>query len=279
LICCCSSSVSAVTERLASSSHLFLCASPCYEPFLFFVGVASAFLQSVLLLLVWARAEANMFYELYTHGLVQANTTFSSLRNPGLAFPTGQIWSQLGRTDHDLAGVEAEAVAAATDPDARLDRYRVMIEWSLHHEWLPVFLTHPDLQLDYALIFSLAMLVIWVAKDLGDSLWCLSAGYMFAGAFLAMNVLLALLTGWDQMYVKFLPIVVWDTPANVIGVNPISMVLDSVAVMLILDLDEKSYALTNSCFSVAVGRLQRRLQDKEDRYAPLADVRTLAQSV
>ena len=32
------------------------------------------------------------------------------------------------------------------------------------------------------------------------------------------------------MYVKFLPIFVWDTPANVIGVSPISMILDSVAV-------------------------------------------------
>lgn len=45
------------------------------------------------------------------------------------------------------------------------------------------------------------------------------------------------------MYVKFLPIFVWDTPANVIGVSPISMILDSVAVMLILDLDEKAYGL------------------------------------
>jgi hypothetical protein len=43
---------------------------------------------------------------------------------------------------------------------------------------------------------------------------CLAGGYLMAGGFLFVNVTLALATGWDQMYVKFLPIFVWDTPVS-----------------------------------------------------------------
>lgn len=45
--------------------------------------------------------------------------------------------------------------------------------------------------------------------------------------------------------------------------SPISMILDSVAVMLILDLDEKAYGLVRSLFSVSVRRFEKDLEEKE----------------
>ena len=43
--------------------------------------------------------------------------------------------------------------------------------------------------------------------------------YATMAQLLALNVVLAIMTGWAQMYIKFLPIFVWDVPANVIGVS------------------------------------------------------------
>lgn len=45
--------------------------------------------------------------------------------------------------------------------------------------------------------------------------------------------------------------------------GPISMILDSVAVMLILDFDEKAHGLLRSLFLVSVCRFERDLKEKE----------------
>lgn len=156
-------------------------------------------------------------------------------------------------------------------------RYQVMIEWSEHHTFLPSIFTHPDLQLDYALFFALAMLCIWVAKDAADAIWCCAAGYFVASAFLGINVFMAINTGWDMTYVRFLPIFVWDTPANVIGVSPITMILDSVAVMLILEVDDRAYqTAVKSGFAAHVRRIEKYLDDTNARYASLSDAHELA---
>ena len=105
----------------------------------------------------------------------------------------------------------------------------------------------------------------------------MSSGYLMYGFFLVLNVLLALGTGWDQMYVQFLPIFVWDTPANVIGVSPISMILDSVAVMLILDLDEKAYlTIVKAGMAEHVRRLEKHLEEADVHYGSLADAHEIA---
>jgi len=281
---CCFRSASSVTERLAGSTYLFLCGSIWRTPLLWTLGLATALLQSVLLLLVWSRAEANMFYEFYAHGLVRINSTslyddynatdlLDALRHESMyRFPSVEAWKQLGRTGAPGEGIAAAGAAGGAsfspqvDALAGIERYNVMIRWSEHHAYLPQFLTHPDLQLDYALLFSLIMLFVWVSKDAIDALWCIAGGFVLSGFFIALNVFLALGTGWDQMYVKFLPIFVWDTPANVIGVSPISMILDSVAVMLILDLDDKAYGLIKSAFSVAVHKFEKSLDELEMFY-------------
>lgn len=237
-----------VVEQLGSSTHIFLCSKPMQHPLLWLFGLGTAGLQSVLLALVYARAEANMFYEFYEHHLVSGdmhNLTNADYYHPELYFPQPEMWRSLGRTRSGPAS-EAASLAAAgfaggatfTPPDetnntASLERYNLMVEWSRHHPFLPSFLTHPDLQLDYALLFSLAMILIWSAKDATDAALCLANGRFLVAFMIALQVVLAVATGWDQMYVKFLPIFVWDVPANVIGISPISMILDSVAVCTI----------------------------------------------
>lgn len=48
-----------------------------------------------------------------------------------------------------------------------------------------------------------------------------------------------------------------------IGISPISMILDSVAVMLIFDLDDKAYAMIRSIARGPVMRLQRGLAEAD----------------
>ena len=95
-----------IFEQLDSSSHLFLCGDVCRQPLLYLVGLIVALVQSLLLLLVWARAEANMFYEMLSHGLV--NETFANESAPLLdatMLPSPEVWSrlQLGQTGEDVA--------------------------------------------------------------------------------------------------------------------------------------------------------------------------------
>jgi len=268
--------------QLEGSSNLFLCAGFCRAPLLYTYAIAIALLQSSLLLLVWSRAEGNMFYEFYSHGMINvsnlANLQTSDYWKPTMVFPSKEEWSSLGRTGEEGGGIAAAGSAGgasfAPPPNASLglERYHVMIEWSDHHPFLPRRLTHPDLQLDYALIFSLALIVLWVAKDAVDAVLFLKNGMCFASLMTGMNVFLALATGWDQMYVKFLPIFVWDVPANVMGVSPISMILDSVAVMLILDLDEKAYGFIQGVAHSEVARLDNGLKDEVERHRPLSSL-------
>jgi len=86
-----------------------------------------------------------------------------------------------------------------------------------------------------------------------------------------MNVILAAWTGYEQIFMKFLPLFIWDTPANVISVSPISMILDSVAVMLILDLDEKAYGFIRGLARGPVLRLEAHLADIENDGLPEHD--------
>ena len=50
-----------LAEQLDGSTFSFLCADLCRQPCLYLFGLLVAAVQSLLLLLVWARAEANMF--------------------------------------------------------------------------------------------------------------------------------------------------------------------------------------------------------------------------
>jgi len=193
-------------------------------------------------------------------------------------FPSQQAWNELGRTGAPGEGIAAAgpaggaSFAPSADPTVGLERYEAMVLWSQHHPYLPAVLTHPDLQLDYALIFSLTMLVLWASKDALDAAICLLGGRLVPATILGLNVLLALATGYDQAYVKFLPIFVWDVPANVIGVSPISMILDSVAVMLILDLDEKAFGFIKGIAHRSVTRVAMRLKEEDERdYGRLRD--------
>jgi len=272
-----------LAEQLDGSTFSFLCADLCRQPCLYLFGLLVAAVQSLLLLLVWARAEANMFYELYSYGLVNATTM--SL-DASLMFPSENMWAQLGRTAAPGEGIAAAGFAGGAsfappaNDTAGLERYKTMIMWSEHHPYLPTQITHPDLQLDYALLFSLLMIIVWASKDAITAVLALCSGNFVVAALMATNVGLALLTGWDQMYVKFLPIFVWDVPANVIGVSPISMILDSVAVMLILDLDEKAYGFVRGLARRPVTRLQAKLaaienQSDDGRFVDVLDEEAL----
>lgn len=275
---CCFHSASLVTNRLAGSTHLFLCSTLWSSPLLYTIGLATATLQGILLLLVWSRAEANMFYEFYAHGLVTVNSTDLYAFNASdlgqafaqqlkYRFPSRDVWANLGRTGEPGEGIAAAGSAGGAsftphvDSQAGIERYNVMIQWSTHHKFLPQFATHPDLQvaalssciashripppplpsshpssprlaspqltylqpslllspavptasnrapppapaflhplrelliltggvyaqLDYALLFSLVMLFVWIAKDAIDSLWCIAGGYVVTGSFI-----------------------------------------------------------------------------------------------
>ena len=270
-----------LVEQMSGSTYLFMCDSFFAAPLLWLSGFAIAMLQTLLLLLVWCRAEANMFYEAFSHGLINVSDVDSLSTNAfqgGYMFPSEEAWSKLGRTGAPGEGIAAAgpaggaSFAPSTDPTVGLERYEAMVSWSEHHPYLPAVLTHPDLQLDYALIFSLTMLVLWASKDALDAAICLLGGRLIPATILGLNVVLALATGYDQAYVKFLPIFVWDVPANVIGVSPISMILDSVAVMLILDLDEKAYGFIKGFARRPVARLTKRLTEEDERnYGRLHD--------
>lgn len=277
---CCFHSASLVTNRLAGSTHLFLCSTLWSSPLLYTIGLATATLQGILLLLVWSRAEANMFYEFYAHGLVTVNSTDLYAFNASdlgqaftqqlkYRFPSRDVWANLGRTGEPGEGIAAAGSAGGAsftphvESQAGIERYNVMIQWSTHHKFLPQFATHPDLQvaalssriasnptpspplpsslfashrlashrlnsptsshlssypllypqpaielllplqhssilsrqlllltggvytqLDYALLFSLVMLFVWIAKDAIDSLWCIAGGYVVTGSFI-----------------------------------------------------------------------------------------------
>jgi hypothetical protein len=159
----CFTSASTVAERLQGSTYLFLCGPTCHSPVLFLFGLIASALQSVLLLLVWSRAEANMFYEFYSHGLVpiHANATASNGTHANATdmgnllkyrFPSVEVWKQLGRTGAPGEGIAAAGAAGGAnfepqvDYSAGIERYNVMLQYSAEHAWLPTFLTHPDLQ-------------------------------------------------------------------------------------------------------------------------------------
>jgi len=243
------------------------------------LSLTPAFAETVLLFLVWCRAESNLFYEAFTHGLVNISDVGGTSWEEGYLFPSKESWEKLGTTGQAGEGIAAAgpaggaSFASTADPQAGLDRYQAMVYWSKSHPYLPSVFTHPDLQLDYALLFSLTMLVLWASKDALDALVCFVSLRFVPAAMLMMNVFLALATGYDQAYVKFLPIFVWDVPANVIGVSPISMILDSVAVMLILDLDEKAFGFIRGLAHGPVERLVARLTDEDDRATFVANRR------
>jgi len=259
----CCGNTNTIAEQLDGSTYLFMCDSFCAAPLLWLLGFGVSCLQVTLLFLVWCRAEANLFYEAYSHGLVNvSDSAHDTSWEAGYLFPDKEMWTTLGRTDADSDALEFAPVASDS---VGVDRYNAMVFWSKHHPYLPSIFTHPDTQLDYALIFSLTMLVLWASKDALDSFMCLMSCRLIPSLMLALNVMLALATGYDQAYVKFLPIFVWDVPANVIGVSPISMILDSVAVMLILDLDEKAFGFVKGFAHGAVGRVQQRLVQEDER--------------
>jgi hypothetical protein len=52
-----------------------------------------------------------------------------------------------------------------------------MLQWSASHPYIPRIFTHPDLQLDYALIFSLIMIFVWASKDLVTSVTAFCTGH------------------------------------------------------------------------------------------------------
>ena len=71
-----------------------------------------------------------MFYEYYSHGLVQANTSDNTM---GYRFPSVEVWKQLGRT-----GAAGEGIAAAgamggasfapqVDYSTGIERYNVSV--------------------------------------------------------------------------------------------------------------------------------------------------------
>ena len=221
MVLCCGSRTK-IAEQLAGSSHSFLCADFCQQPILYLIGLGTALVQSFLLLLVWARAEANMFFELYSHNMVNKTSLELDL---DMMFPDKSTWEQLGKTGPDPEDLAAASLAGgasfAPPPNSTegLERYNLMVRWSEMVHWMPTQITHPDLQLDYALVFALMMILLWTAKDAVTAVLCLFSGRLVVSSVLALNVVLAIMTGWAQMYIKFLPIFVWDVPANVIGVS------------------------------------------------------------
>lgn len=289
MVLCCGVNARLV-EMLESSSHSFICADWCQQPLLFLYGLTIAMLQMLLLLLVWARAEANMFYEFYSHGMINI-TSFEAMNTQGWQqriwaeleyhFPSPELLSTLGQTELSpevqlesiaAAGPGGASFAPAVNSSASLERYNMMLVWSQTHPYLPKQVTHPDLQLDYALVFSLVMIVVWASKDAVTAITAFCSGHLLVSATMAINVVLALLTGYDQMYVRFLPIFVFDTPANVIGISPISMILDSVAVMLIFDLDDKAYSMMRSIARGPVLKLQKQLANADKQHASLREM-------
>jgi hypothetical protein len=134
------------------AAYLFLCASFCQSPFLWLLGLLCSLLQSLLLALVWARAEENMYYEFFAHGLVNVSSTMSWREELHYRFPSVDVWKQLGRTGAAGEGIAAAGPAggAAFEPlvdySTGIERYHAMIDWSTNHAYLPKALTHPDLQ-------------------------------------------------------------------------------------------------------------------------------------
>lgn len=212
MVLCCGVNARLV-EQLDGSSHSFICANWCQQPLLFLSGVFIAGLQTMLLLLVWARAEANLFYEFYQQGLV--NVTELTATGPDdwqrrlwaewtYHVPSQDLINTLGHTELSpearlesiaAAGPGGASFAAPANSTAGLERYNMMLYWSQTHPYLPQQVTHPDLQLDYALIFSLVMIVVWASKDAVTAVTAFFSGRFFVASTMAINVILALLTG------------------------------------------------------------------------------------
>lgn len=234
MVLCCGINARLV-EMLEGSSHSFICADWCRQPILFLVGIFIAGLQMLLLLLVWARAEANLFYEFYSQGLVNMTELTVSGHSGdwqrrlwaewAFHVPSRELVDSLGDTEMSPEMLSAAGpggasfMSATANSTAGIERYNMMLYWSQTHPYLPKQVTHPDLQLDYALVFSLVMIVVWASKDAVTAVTALCSGHFLVAFTMSSNVLLALLTGYDQMYVRFLPIFILDTPANVIGVR------------------------------------------------------------
>jgi len=262
---CCSSPVNAkLVELLDSSTHSFICGDWCAQPVLALFGLGIAALQAILLLLVWTRAEANLFYEFYSMGLLNTSVLDPNSYEAQIAyhFPTKAQLETLGTTDVNMSSFQRRYGQHATSSDIEL--YATMLQWSASHPYIPRIFTHPDLQLDYALIFSLIMIFVWASKDLVTSVTAFCTGHYLVATTMGLNVLFAFMTGWDQMYARFLPVFQEDNPSNVIGISPVTMILNSVAVMLIFDLDDKAFTMIKGVARGPVLKLQKYLREHDD---------------
>lgn len=165
------------------------------------------------------------------------------------------------------------------DPQER----EAVLEWAAVSTEFPTFLRTPFLQFVTAANAAFVLILFWTGGRAANALWCLSKGYVLEFVVVFANVTVALLVSALQVTLWVSPIRVgafvysageWvrdnpDVPIGVEeliaikettdavgstlqhvvpGISPVDIVINSVSVMLILDLDEKAFKMATALF-------------------------------
>lgn len=121
MACCCGVEARLV-ELLDSSTHSFIAAGCLAQPLLFFIGIAVAVLQLVLLSLVFFRAEGNLFFELAIRGLANESAIMSDFGHELQGhLPPEHMLETLGHTN------VTQPVVGAPDSEG-IARYNIMLK-------------------------------------------------------------------------------------------------------------------------------------------------------